>query len=294
MNAITQHVETNRISSKAMLVDLRVSQWTARKTDKRAAAEVAASHNAAVKAATVYKSLIDSAALDKVKEVVTAARTYHYKMTLPWSDAGPRVLSSKAYFDYMEGMQKYAVEFQTAVDVLLKDYPLHRQEAKRMLGTLFDDNEYPNLAALQAKFAFNLSVLPLPTGGDFRVELDSDEVELIRQEIEASTGMALRQAVVDAYQRVAKVVNAYIDRLAKPDTIFRDSLVDNACELADILPGLNFADDPHLEAIATKLREKLCAYEPSELRENPVARRETYQAAIDVNKDLMNFFGGAL
>lgn len=287
-------INTDRISSKAMLVDLRVSQWTARKTDKRAAAEVVTTHNAQANAATVYKSLIDSTALDAVKKLASEARTYHYKMTLPWSDAGPRILSNTAYFDYMQQMQDYANRFEQAVNKLLVDYPLHRQEAKRLLGSLFDDNEYPTLAALNAKFQFKLNVLPLPTAGDFRVELDNDEADRLRQDIEQHTAGVIRAAVIEAYERVQKVVDAYIDRLAKPDTIFRDSLVDNAHELADMLPGLNITDDPQLAKLAEQLRTRLCAFEPQDLRENPVARREAYNAAIDMNKDLMGFFGGNL
>ena len=286
---------TNDISSNALLIDLRVSQWTARKIDKGAAREVAANHNAASTSGTYYKSLIDGSALETIKAVVGRARAYHYRMTLPWADTGPRVLKSSSYLEYMQEMRTYGDEFRAAVALLLQDYPLHRQEAKRLLGTMFNDTEYPDTWALADKFDFNLSVLPLPMGGDFRATLGDEAAEArIRAEVDASSAACTAAAMQDAFNRVAKIAEAFIDRLSKPDTVFRDSLVDNARELADVLPHLNITDDPALSALTQRMQATLCQYDPNQLRHNPDARKETYTAAVAVHKDVMAFFGGAM
>ena len=286
---------TTNIASSAMLVDLRISVWTARKTDKRAAAEVAFNHNAASKSGTYYKSLIDGSALDPIKEIVGAARTYHYKMTLPWADTGPRALKSTAYFEYMQQMQQYGNMFRAAVQDLLNDYPLHRQEAKRLLGSLFDDTEYPYASELAGKFGFRTSVTPLPTGDDFRVNLNDEEIEArLRAEINASTQAVASTALGDAFERIAKVTAAFVDRLSKPDSVFRDSLVENARDLCDVLPHLNLTDDPALAAMATRLRDKLTQFDAEQLRRDPKARRETHAEAVAMHADVMGFFGGAM
>lgn len=282
------------IASTAMLVDLRISQWTARKTDKRAALEVAVNHNAASRSGTYYKSLIDGSALDPIKEIAGAARTYHYKMTLPWADTGPRALKSTAYFEYMQQMQAFGAMFDTAVQTLLTDYPLHRQEAKRLLGSLFNDDDYPYVHQLREKFGFRTAVTPLPTGDDFRVNLNDDVIEAkLRAEISANTNAVAGAALKDAFDRIAKVTAAFVDRLGNPDAVFRDSLVENARDLCDVLPHLNLTDDTTLSSMADRLRDKLTQFDAEQLRRDPKARRETHAEAVAMHADVMSFFGGA-
>jgi hypothetical protein len=282
------------IATKAMLVDLRVSQWTARKIDRKATSEVAANHQLAQNQGTYYKSLIDGSALETVQKVVRSARDYHYRCTLPWSDAGPRALSSMGYFDYMQRIGEFKTEFDNAVAQLLGDYPLHRQEAKRLLGTLFNEDDYPTADVLAGKFDFRLNVLPLPCAGDFRVEIGEDELARVQAEIERTTTATLTSAVGDAYQRVAKVLEAFIDRLAKPETVFRDSLVENARDLAEVLPSLNLTADPQLDVIAKRLSQHLCQHEPDRLRTDPHARKAAFNEACAMHKDVLAFFTGAL
>jgi hypothetical protein len=282
--------DTN-ISSRGMLVDLRPSQWTARKTDKKAAKEVAATHQMVERQGSFYKSLIDTSALETVRDVVTGAREYHWKRTLPWSDTGPRVLACAAYFDYMEKISQYHALFDQAVNELLAAYPYHRQEAQRLLGTLFNDAEYPTTEALAAKFAFNVNVLPLPVAGDFRAELGDAQVEAIRKDIEANTRAAVADSMRDAFDRVAKLVERYATRLATPENTFRASMVEDSRDLADLLPKLNLTGDPQLDALAQRLVTELCPYEAEQLRSDPLARNAAYRAALSMKSDLASFFG---
>ena len=282
---------TTDISSKAMLADLRISRWTARKTDKKASAEVAKNNNVQTNSGRYYKSLIEGDALTAINKVADAARAYHYRMTLPWSDAGPRVLSSLAYFDYMQTMQDFGVQFDAAVNALVQDYPLYRQEAKRLLGNLFDDADYPMPSQIPDLFGLRVRVSPLPMANDFRVELGDDVTEAVRAEIEQHTRETVQQSVNDAYQRIRKVVSAYVDRLSDPNNRFRDSLVENARDLVEVLPALNFTGDPQLTAFADELRDRLTQYEPDDLRNDPAARTKAATAARDIDARLAGLFG---
>jgi hypothetical protein len=286
------------IHSSAMLVDLRISQWTARKIDKKATGEVAAAHGVASSVGTYYKSVLPSTntnggktAIEEIKTLVGEARAYHYKMTLPWFDSGPRVLSNLGYIEYMQKMQDYVAAFNDLVDAFAYDYPFQREEAKRRLGTLFNDMDYPEANRVAEKFSFTLNVLPIPQGSDFRCDIGDDEVARIRSDIEKNTMVTMQNSLMDAFTRVRDVTEAFVDRLQFDDTVFRDTLVGNAKELAAILPKLNFTGDPKLSMMCDELEARLCAYSPQELRNNMQARRETYEAALDLKKDLAAFFG---
>lgn len=292
-NTATDYHATN-IHSRVMLVNLNISQWSARKIDKRAAADVAAANNVQSNNGSYYKSLVEGGALEKIKKLVTQARAEHYRRTLPWSDTGPRALANLGYMDYVQTMGTYGQQFDALVAEFLNEYPLLKQEAKRLLGNLFDEDDYPNLQAVADKFSFRTSVTPLPMGDDFRCDLGQDEVARIRADIEATTTAATQQAVANAYERIGAVVEAFTDRLAGTETLFRDSLVRNARELVDILPTLNLTGDPKLAELTERLRTKLCVHEPDALRHNHTTRKAAYEEAVSMRKDLMDFFGGAL
>lgn len=282
------------VYGKVMLAELRVSQWTGRKSDKQASSEVAKNHQVDAKMGGVYyKSLVSGDALDSIKTLVNEARAYHWRLTLPWADSGARVLSSALYFDYMAAMQDYGERFRAAVDLLMQEYPLYRQEAQRTLGTLFKESDYPTMEDLADRFAFRVHVTPMPVGADFRCDIGVEETERIRKDIEARTSEALKSATTDAYQRVYDVVNAFVDRLAQEKTVFRDTLVENARELAAILPGLNFTNDPVLARLTTEITSKLCVYHPQTLRTDAEVRRQTYEQALDIKKDMAAWFVGA-
>lgn len=286
-------MNNENIYGGVMLATLSIGQWTARKSDRKAAKEVSDANGMDSKAkGTYYKSLVSSDILNSINTLVGVIRDYHYTMTLPWKDSGPRILSTVAYMDYVNKMQAYSGEFEELVDMFVSEYPFEREEARRILGTLFNERDYPSTADVRASFRFKLDIDPLPWGSDFRCNIGNAEAEArIREEIESRTSASLRNAQNDAVSRVVAVVEAYINRLADENAVFRDSLVTNARELCDILPALNIMKDPNLDAIRTSLVDKLCTYDPDTLRRDKVLRREAYDAALKAKSDLSSFFG---
>lgn len=280
------------IHGNVMLVELRVSQWTARKMDKRAAAFVAQQNQVDESVGSYYKSLIDPKILKDIASCVNEARKQYYKRTLPWSDDGPRVLSAPMYFEFMEAMSEQRQNFERMTRQFLNDYPYHREEAKRFLGSLFDEDDYPEPHKLAEKFNFKLHVNPLPHSQDFRCDIGTEEVDKIRAQIEEQTAATLQHSVKAAFDRVFKVAAQYVDRLEKDDSIFRDSMVENARELVEIMPKLNITDDPELARLTDLVRDKLTAHDPQVLRTNMGARREVAAAAKTVVSDIENIFGG--
>lgn len=283
---------TDNVYGNVMLVDLRVSQWTGRKMDKRVSKAVADANSVAEGAGRYYKTLLDPAVMKDIQQLVTSARNRHYAMTLPWSDEGPRVLSSKLYFTYMQEMREYKDKFLSKVNGLLSEYPYHREEAKRLLGNLFSETDYPTPEELSGKYGFHVRVLPLPKGSDFRCNIPDEELAEVRQQMNSENDALLKRATDEAYARVHKVASAYVDRLAETDTVFRDSLVWNARELVDLLPALNITNDPRLDELTDKLATHLGRHDPKTLRTSMGARKETYEAAKEVVSDIESVFGG--
>jgi len=280
------------IHTGVMLVELNLSQWTARKQDKRVSHAVAKANNVDEHAGSYYKSLLDPTILKDIKQCINETRSRYYTMTLPWADDGPRVLAAAMYFEFMEAMQEQRTKFDSLANLFLKDYPFHREEAKRFLGDLFREADYPEPLSLVKKFAFNLSVRPLPKADDFRCDIGDDELGRVRQQIEDETAATMERSVQDTYVRIKSIAERYVDRLSRPENVFRDSLVEGASDLAELIPKLNFTNDPELDRLAAVLRDKMSAHAPNHLRHNAGARAEAAAAAKAVVQDIGSIFGG--
>lgn len=284
--------DTTNIHSNVMLVELRVSQWTARKMDKGVSSKVAAESHVDESVGNYYKSLLDPEVLRQIKKHINETRSQYYTMTLPWADEGPRVLSAAMYFEFMEKMSNAREEFERLVNGFLNDYPFHREEAKRFLGDLFKEGDYPDPLALASKFGFSLNVRPLPHSNDFRCDIGTEEVAKIRADIEAQTRDTLQATVKAAFDRILVVATRYADRL-EGDGVFRDSMVEGARDLVEIMPKLNITNDPELDRLTEVVREKLAAHQPEALRTNMSVRKEAADTAKQVVSDIESIFGGS-
>lgn len=264
------------IQNRAMLARLSISQWTARKHDKSVSAEVEKAH-AAHDAGRYNKLLVNKALLDPISKLAGVIRTYHYGQTLPWNDGGDRLLPSALFMGYTAEIRKFKAQYQALVRDLVTAYPTEVQAARNRLGTMYSPDDYPPAHELHSRFDISVEFVPVPDAKDFRVDVSNEAAEEIRTQITESVNARQTQAVKDCYRRVREVVSKLYERLSVEDAIFKDSLVDNARDLMSVLPGLNITQDPELDILYHEINTMLRS--PQTLRSDPVARKETADAA---------------
>lgn len=258
---------TDNIASRAMLVQLGISQWTARRLDRSATAEVTSAHAAASDAGRFNKQIVDKSALLPIQQVATAARTYLYQHTLPWADNGDRVLSSMNYFEVMTKLREFKAKFDEEVDAFCTDYNEHRERARLRLNSLFKDEDYPQEWEVRSKFAMSFGVMPLPTAGDFRVAMSDDVVEEVRQEIEAQLGARVQGLVTSVWEELGSTVSHLRDRLQSGGKL-HDSALDNLTDLLDRLPGLNITNDEGIDAMRHEIRQMVSGLEMKDIKKD--------------------------
>ncbi|HVB17143.1 MAG TPA: hypothetical protein VNF04_11450 [Stellaceae bacterium] len=246
------------------------------------------------------KALVDSVALKPVQQAASALRDWHYEQTLPWSDKGPRILPAANYFVYTAGVRERRAKFDAAVAVFLAAYDSHVADAERRLGSLFRPAEYPPASKIARAFASKVDFEPMPDGADFRVALGDVEVARIRAEFEDRADAAIAEATRSLWQRCYDAVSHMVERLnayqRDPDTgkvtaPFRDSLVENVRELVDLLPRLNLANDPALEAMRRRIAAELVGSEPQDLRDDDGLRNTVARQAADILAAMSGYCG---
>jgi hypothetical protein len=281
---------TTTLNDRALLVQLSISQWTARKLDKRVTADVAAANNAAVGAGNYNKVLLPGAdELAAIHQLSTAIRTKFYDNTLAWSNTGQQLLPSANYLAFMTEFRTMRNEWNARVSKFVSVYPSLLASAPMSLGKLFNPSDYPPANELHRKFDMDIAVMPVPTN-DFRVSIAGEELSRIQQDVEERVNAAYKGAMGDVWQRLFDRVAHIAEKCADPRAIFRDSMIENARELCAMLPRLNFTDDPDLERLRLEVEGKLLCH-PEALRNDPELRRDTASAAKSI-MDAMGAFMG--
>lgn len=282
---------TMKLEERALLVTLTMGQWSASKADREVSREVTEKKKARADSGTFRKQLISRAALKKIGQVCTAARTSHNTLTLPWNDDGSRIITTETYQHYSKVMRDYRIAMQNAVNEFLDGYDDLVKKAREDLGDLFNKDDYPDKSTISSKFYFDVEPRPIPTGTDFRAKVSNAEAKAIAKDIEQRTNARLEEAMKDIWQRVATVTERmfkkledYTPRVGLHDSegVFRDSLVENIKELAELMPSLNVTNDPAINKVQKDLLDNLCKYDPKDLRTDAKARAVTAKKAKDI------------
>ena len=289
------------IGSSAMLVELSISSWTARKLDKKVSAEVDVAKNTKVSAVNVNKNLMaGTGVLDKIIKYAASARAWHNAQTLPWSDNGSRLLPMSNFMNYKEQLTVMEGNVNARVDKFVDSYPELISAAAFQLGDLFDRTEYPDVNSLKNRFKFSYSFFPVPNAGDFRVDINEEA----KAEIIANCNQAhqdrLENAMKDAWGRLHDCLNRMSDRLTvdvvaddegKPShefRVFRDTLMENAVEMVDMLKHLNITKNPDMEQARQALKSAISNYDIDDLRSSMTARNAV-KTQVDAILSKFNF-----
>lgn len=271
----------------AMLVEFNASVWTARKLDKSTTDEVVTNKNAAAKdAARVNKHLLAGRTeLDTVQQMIGRARNYVYDHTLPWSDSGLRLLPTVNFVSFNERMSQFEEEFESLVASFIGIYPTLITAQALALGDMFKRDDYPTANEIMTKFAFRVGYLPVPTAGDFRIDIGNAAQEELKEKLNRMAEERVDAAMRDIRARLGEHLKRMSDRLTTDyvqgeakQRRFHDSLVDGALELCDLTKALNVVGDPALETARRDLEQALLGVTPNELRKNEHIRQDTKKA----------------
>ena len=285
------------IDTCAMLVEFNASVWTARKLDKSTTDEVVSAKNAAAKdAARVNKHLLAGRTeLDTIQQLVNRARTFVYDHTLPWSDSGLRLLPTTNFVKFTERMNEFEEEFEATVNAFVAIYPTLITAQAMALGDMFKRDDYPTANQIMTKFAFRLNFMPVPTAGDFRVDVGNAAQDELKAKLNKLAEERIESAMSDIKDRLATHLKRMCDRLTTEyingeakQRRFHDTLVDGALELCDLAKALNLTNDMNLESARSELEQLLVGVSPDDLRKNHAVRQDV-KKNVDAILDKFNF-----
>jgi hypothetical protein len=295
------------LSKTAMLVELNIGQWTARKKDTKASRKVEEEQEAKHGVANVTKQLLAKEGIGKVTQAFQNVRWFFYAHTRPWSK-GTAILKNSVYDEFIKGFNEVKLRAEEAIEEFLPLYPKLYERARKDLGKMWKEEDYPPIEKIAKKFYIQLRFLPVPKSNYFEVEgLSGKNVDEIKQNIEQGIKQGIEETTKKTYEElgvfVGRMVEA-LDNFGKPvkgkgkktkkgktrTQTFRDSLVENIQNMVDNLKTLNITDDPDLYKIGKEIEDKLCQVDGKELRNNPKIRKNIKDKADQVLKKLEGYY----
>lgn len=276
------------LSQRGILANLSIKQWSGRKNDKIITREIEREHNA-TNAGNFNKILICDDDLKGIQKIASAARNYFYESTLPWGDNGDRLLPAQNIFVFLQEIRKYREEFEAACENFVKIFPALKEHAKVRLNGMYRETDYPSVADLTNKFLLKAVTMPIADLDDFRVAIDSPNVDVLRSQIEVSMKERILQATQDIWERMYKAVYHMYEKLSDQDGKFKNSLVSNIEELIDLLPRLNFTDDANVTKVISQM--KTLMVDPDVLRNNYSIRMKTAKDAKLILDKVSDYLG---
>jgi len=294
--AMPKPVAPPSLSSSAMQVEVVIRQWGGRKLDKRASEEVQKDNDAERGVVNVRKKLLgNSDELQAIAKMASAIRQSVYNMTMPWSDAGPRLLPTTQYFGFHQEITAMQGEFDKLVENFLRGYAYEVAAAQTKLGDLFVADDYPSTDELRGKFSIHIGYMPLPDVGDFRLDIGSEALSEITQHYESHYSRQLETAMNNVWIRLHTVLARMSERLdwseadvtyvtkttasgnerktAVGRKTFRDTLVTNVLDMVDLMRACNLTHDTQMSAVADDLEDALRGVTPDALRLNEGLRK---------------------
>lgn len=279
------------IDTCALLVELNVSQWTARKLDKSTTEELVKGKNAQDKgAARVNKHLLAGRSeLEVINQYVTETRGFVYDNTLPWSDSGIRLLPSAKFMEFNDQLREREDKFYGLVQEFVTVYPSLITAQAMALGDMFNRTDYPSADDIAHRFSFNVNYMPVPASGDFRVDVGNEAQKDLQEKLAKLADQRVESAINGFKQRLLEHLKRMSDRLgvdviageAKPRK-FHETLLENAHELCDLAQSLNIINDPQIEEARKALKKAINGVDIKDLRKDMGARTEVKSQVDDI------------
>lgn len=288
---VRKSLKAKGLDEKAVLVELHRSKFGTSRKDDVASQEYGAGN--------VTKHLFkNSIRMERVNAAYYAVYRFVNENTLPWAK-GVRILKIDNYMGFTSEMRKLVADADRAVADLVAhwDYEvqldlnrLQRIETETGKTGLADPANYPDAAEIGEKFGIDVRYMPVPSTGDFRVEISDEDKESLQRQIEEAENDAARHVI----EQMLKPMQAAVEKLNVPigadGAVFRDSLIENMVEVADRMERVNLSDDPEIaeQIDALKALAKEYSNDKESLRKAPDVRKD----AADKIDSLMKSMGG--
>jgi len=314
-------MENSDLRERALLVKLTTKKFGINKKDRDATEETAIAQKADIKSTAVVKQIIpkQNAQYKALTSFMDKMTNTFRAMTGEW-DGDWRIVSGKGYGSVKEFTEECTMKIESLKEDFRKALPDIMTKLPQDhvgLGKMYDARNYPEIDEIVGSFKviFDTDVIP-ERSNNLMIGLDDDRIEKLITDANAKDVQRTKDLNAHTHGRVSKALTGMIESLdnfgdeienSKRTKTFRDTLVSNMADVADVLKGLNIAGDPAMDKLADDITAKLTKVDAPALRGAKVKgdnrtpemieqdasalRKEVSEKAKEIADDLDGVFG---
>ena len=272
------------MSANLVMVHMTISAWTGERKAKKFDKELevfSRSAGSEADAVTLIKKLLPPSYRQPIVQITDNIRKYWDALTLPWEHAGWDVVRAEKWSVLMDNIAKLKLDYVKLIDQMCQpeEYEKIKAFAKKRLGRLYTEGEFPTAKEMRAKYNITVESRPLIRPEDVRVAgVTETEEKKIRGDYEAEFNNKIKEletGVLDALQELLTEVDTRIKvRSATGDQkgVRYGSLQRKAKKLAEQLHNMNVNGDVDVAVLIDETIDVLTKADPERLRESEEAR----------------------
>jgi hypothetical protein len=142
---------------------------------------------------------------------------------------------------------------------------------------MFNRDDFPSQGNIERKFNFTLTFSPVPSVGDFRVDIGIDAEKVLREQYEQAYNDRVDSAMADVRQRLRSALERMSERLGYDGgvkRVFHTSMVDNLKQVLVSADLMNLVDDEELRSTRDKVEQLIDSVTTKELRKDDHIRKD--------------------
>lgn len=277
------------LEKNSVMLTLRTGKVGNRRRVTRATVAAEVQVDADKDAIGVNKELLDSPELAAIARHDRDTRRWLYGRSLP-AYGTLREGVYRVPLDLTDEVEDYLLDRSTKrdglVDKFMPTYEVAVVEAQARLRALFDRQDYPAAAAVQATFFMEWQYIMLGTPDNLSATLFKTErakaAAVVSREVDELRQM-LRQAFAD-------LLDHAVDRLGVGQdgkkVVFRDTMVEGIADFFQYFGSRNLVGDDELAALVDKARTVMTGIGASDLRDSDAVRAEVQRTFADIKKTM--------
>lgn len=279
-----------RLQRRMAAVRLSFTWLGVRKTltaeQKAKAAETFGAHDTFLSAG---KKLLDTrhTAFQDVTSIRGQIQSYFRYASLPFPEPGVRLVRQDRISAFHAQLSKYREELTEAVLKLNDHYEELQTAARKRLGTLYNEQDYP--ASLLGLFSVDWDY-PSVEPPDYLQQISPELYEQEQARVVARFEEAVQLAEEAFTTELARMISHLSERLSgnldgKPK-IFRDTAVSHLHEFFERFRTLSVRSNPDLDRLVNDAQQLLEGVEPQVLRHSRTARQRLVEPLVELHGQL--------
>lgn len=209
--------QTTPLSAKAMLVKLTIRRAALTRRDAQVTSTIQQQFGDASLSAFTKLFRNEVSPIYTIMRSVNEVYTYHREHTLPYVDAGPRILPNNAYMDYTQEMRSKIAHVESMLDTympmydqLVQDDILYRNGGQ--LTGRATPGDYPTADEFRQRMSFDLRFQPMPDKKHFLFDLSDEDEQAFERGMTEAYALARNDTVMrmlEPLQHLVKRLDEY-------------------------------------------------------------------------------------